>query len=126
MGVLEERPTPHREEGVWPNRVGLDSKEAGKWYWSVLLFTGKVGNMTGKWFTMSEACQVKGVTDRTLRRWIKDGKVETKKENGKRFVLLDMADTEAVNSGHDTDTVLVEQIQRENELLRRQIEEKDR
>jgi len=85
--------------------------------------------MADKWVTMAVTCQVKGISDRTLRRWIKEGKMQSRIEDNKRLVLVDIADTMADNSGQDADIQadmpLIEQIKRENELLREQLKEKD-
>ena len=89
--------------------------------------------MAVKWVSRAVACQVIGISERTLRRHIQDGKLQAKREGNRVFVLVDIADSEAVNSGqgadmsgHIADTPLTEQIQRENELLRQQLTEKDK
>ncbi len=46
--------------------------------------------MTGKWISLTEACQSLGVSESTLRRRINDGKVEAKLEDGRRLVLVDI------------------------------------
>jgi predicted site-specific integrase-resolvase len=85
--------------------------------------------MADKWVTRAVACQVKGISERTLRRWINEGKIQSKHEGNRLSVLVDIADTEAVNIGQgadiQSDTNLIEQVRRENELLREQIKEKD-
>jgi predicted site-specific integrase-resolvase len=70
--------------------------------------------MGQEWVTRAVACQVKGVSDRTLRRWINEGKIQAKREGNRLFVLVDTADT-----------AIIEQVKRENELLRQQLTEKD-
>ena len=86
--------------------------------------------MAVKWVTRVVACQVNGISERTLRRWINEGKIQAKHEGNRVLVLVDIADTEAVNSGQgvdiQADTAIIEQIKRENELLREQLKEKDR
>ena len=86
--------------------------------------------MAVKWVTRAVACQVNGISERTLRRWINEGKIQAKHEGNRVLVLVDIADTEAVNSGQgvdiQADTAIIEQIKRENELLREQLKEKDR
>jgi predicted site-specific integrase-resolvase len=86
--------------------------------------------MADKWVNRAVACQVKGISERTLRRWINEGKIQSKREGKGLFVLVDIADTEAVNNGQgadiQADTTLIEQVRRENELLREQLTEKDK
>jgi len=89
--------------------------------------------MGQQWVSRAVACQVIGISERTLRRHIQDGKLQAKREGNRVFVLVDIADSEAVNSGqgadmsgHIADTPLLDQIQKENELLRQQLTEKDK
>jgi len=86
--------------------------------------------MAVKWVTRVVACQVNGISERTLRRWINEGKIQSKREGNRLFVLVDIADTEAVNIGQgadiQADTAIIEQVKRENELLRSQLSEKDK
>lgn len=87
-------------------------------------------DMAVKWVTRAVACQVNGISERTLRRWINEGKIQSKREGNRLFVLVDIADTEAVKSGQgadiQADTAIIEQVKRENELLRQQLSEKDK
>jgi len=86
--------------------------------------------MAVKWVTRAVACQVNGISERTLRRRINEGKIQSKREGNRLFVLVDTADMEAVNSGQgadiQADTAIIEQVKRENELLREQLSEKDK
>ena len=54
-------------------------------------------DMGQEWVTKAVACQVNGISERTLRRWIYEGKIQSKREENRFFVLVDIADTEAVN-----------------------------
>jgi septal ring factor EnvC (AmiA/AmiB activator) len=86
--------------------------------------------MGQQWVTKAVACQVNGISERTLRRWITEGKIQSKHEGKRLFVLVDTADIGAVNIGQSADiqadTTMIDQIQRENELLREQLKEKDK
>ncbi len=42
-----------------------------------------------EWLSVSEASVILGMSERTLRRRIAEGKIESKYENGRRFVRLD-------------------------------------
>ena len=81
--------------------------------------------MADKWVTRAVACQVKGISERTLRRWINEGKIQSRHEGNRLFVLVDIADIDRQNADIQADTNLIEQVRRENELLREQIKEKD-
>ena len=89
--------------------------------------------MAKQWVSRAVACQVIGISERTLRRHIQEGKIQSRRDGNRVFVLVDIADTETVNSdqsadisGHIADTPLLDQIQKENELLRQQLTEKDK
>jgi septal ring factor EnvC (AmiA/AmiB activator) len=86
--------------------------------------------MGQQWVTRAVACKVNGISERTLRRWINEGKIQSKHEGKRLFVLVDTADIGAVNIGQSADiqadTTMIDQIQRENELLREQLKEKDK
>ena len=74
--------------------------------------------MADTWLTMTDACQTLGISERTLRRRIEQGKIESKLEDGRRLILADsdgqMADTLV-------DKRLLEQLRSENEYLRDQV-----
>ncbi len=50
---------------------------------------------------MSQACDIYGVTRRTLTRWVKEGKVESKLENRRRFILITDEGHGETQEGHD-------------------------
>lgn len=62
--------------------------------------------MGQKWVTVSQACLSYGVSRRTLTRRIKQGKVESKLENNRRYVLV--VDSETAASQGETQEGQVE------------------
>lgn len=77
--------------------------------------------MAQKWVTVTQACQHFGISKRTLFRWIEQGKIESKLEDGRRVISV-------TSEGQDDTTMslsAVEQLRSENELLRQQLERKD-
>lgn len=48
---------------------------------------------TKQWLTVSEACQALGMTERTIRRYIKQGKYESKLSDGRRLVCVQPHDS---------------------------------
>lgn len=89
--------------------------------------------MGQQWVSRVVACQVIGISERTLRRHIQDGKLQAKHEGNRVYVLVDIPDSESVNSGQSVDmggqgadTALINQIKQENELLKAQLTEKDK
>jgi excisionase family DNA binding protein len=78
---------------------------------------------TDRWLTVAEASHVTGVSERTLRRRVSEGRIESKLEGRRRLVFVtdDMIPHEAA-TGTPT---LIDQLRRENEYLRGQIEQKD-
>jgi len=81
-----------------------------------------------EWLTVTNACHALAISQRTLYRRIDSGLIQSKVENGKRFVLIDLPTDkpEADNFVNVADKALIEQVQKENELLRNQLIEKDK
>lgn len=52
------------------------------------IYKMKGGCTVTEWVTLSEASDILGVSERTLRRRILKGEIESKYENGRRFVRL--------------------------------------
>ena len=52
-----------------------------------------------KWVSVSEACQAFDKSDRTIRRWIEDGKLKSRKSGRSIEVLLEVSDIESANGG---------------------------
>lgn len=67
-----------------------------------------------KWCTMAEACQVLGISERTLRRRVQAGDLQSKVERGRRYVLLEVEERTA-------DRVLIDQLRGEVRYLREQV-----
>ena len=54
--------------------------------------------MNQEWYTIKEALGILGVSDKTLRRWIADGKIPHKKDGRKYLVFItDVPDSEEAN-----------------------------
>lgn len=81
--------------------------------------------MAEKWLTVAEAGHALGIAERTLRRRITEGKIESKLENNRRLVLVDVlekAEQEEAQSDMPEGTrELVEQLKQENEYLREEL-----
>jgi len=78
--------------------------------------------MTSKWVSMTVACNALNISESTLRRRIDQGKIESKIENGKRLVLIDIDSQTTIR---EPDIVLVEQLKSEIEYLRQELERKN-
>jgi len=79
-----------------------------------------------KWLTVPEACQALSMSERTLRRHLKDEKYQSKLEDGRRFVLIEVPD---IDVSDDTQQILAEkdarisELQDEVEYLRQKLDE---
>lgn len=82
-------------------------------------------NMAGQWRSMDEACDILGVSRRTIQRRINSGNLESKLENGRRFVLVTQVGQVRQSDSDMSQTGLVEQLQKENERLHQQLQAKD-
>ena len=78
--------------------------------------------MTSKWVSMTVACNALDISESTLRRRIDQGKIESKIENGKRLVLIDIDSQTTIR---EPNIVLVEQLKSEIEYLRQELERKN-
>ncbi|MBI1926932.1 excisionase family DNA-binding protein [Candidatus Poribacteria bacterium] len=67
--------------------------------------------------TTASAAQHFNVSERTIRRWIKSGKLQAEGTNGQRLVLLDRRPTECPND-RQMDNPVSSQLESENEPLR--------
>jgi excisionase family DNA binding protein len=79
--------------------------------------------MARKWVNVSQACAVLGISRRTLARWVNEGRVESKKVDGRRIVLVSKETNQGVTS-ESYDNVLVG-LRDEVEFLRQELERKD-
>lgn len=94
---------------------------------------------TGAWHTISEACEILGISIRTIRRRIEHGKVDSRLEGGRRMILVTESDRDsATSSATATDDIvpdtvddtprdgtvaqseLIDQLKSEVEYLRKQ------
>ena len=85
----------------------------------------KSDNMTGHWRSMDEACDILGLSRRTIQRRIKSGDLESKLENGRRFVLVTQVGQERQDGSDVSQTGIVQQLQKENERLHQQLQAKE-
>jgi predicted site-specific integrase-resolvase len=65
---------------------------------------------------MTEASRILGVTERTIRRYVKEGKYQSKLEDSRRYVLLDEEEDFPSDDGK-----LINQMQAEIEYLREEL-----
>ncbi len=70
-----------------------------------------------KWMQVFEAAEALKVSERTIHTRIKSGKVETKKEHGKRLVFVEVPDEETEASPEESE--------RTNEVYERLLQEKE-
>ena len=90
--------------------------------------------MGQEWVTVTQACRIYGVSRRTLTRWVKDGKVESKIDDDRRLILASTVGHDETDQGHDdsgmsqdvSQQALVEQLRSEIERLEKQLEAKDK
>lgn len=97
---------------------------------------------TVTWHTIAEACEILGISVRTMRRRIQQGKVESRLEDGRRMVLVTAEDKDSATDSDDTVTgtpsgtpngtpsdglvaqsELIDQLKSEVEYLRKQLGE---
>lgn len=74
-----------------------------------------------EWITVKEAAEMLGISDRSVRRRIDNGTLETKKQGRRRFVLIDKG--EAAKADEERGPELLEQLRDENEYLRERVKE---
>ena len=73
--------------------------------------------MNNKWLTIDQAANILNVSAMTVRRRIEKGDIESKLENRRRLVCI-TDDTALIH----TDEQITEQLRRENEQLKKQID----
>jgi chromosome segregation ATPase len=81
-------------------------------------------NGTGKWLSLTEACQALDVSESTLRRAIKRGEYQSEIENGKRRVYVELTGIHPSFDRPD-DNQLVEELRRQVEYLQGKLDERD-
>jgi len=83
--------------------------------------------MTGKWVSLTEACQSLGISESTLRRRIKEGKIESKLEDSRRLVFVDSDIQPFHIDGQMTITAsdLVQRLKEEVEHLRQELDRRN-
>ena len=74
--------------------------------------------------TIQDAMKHFNVSERTIRRWIKQGKVNAEKIGGRYFIDVDLKDSMTDDRTPDK-AALIGQLQAENAHLRDQLTEKD-
>jgi predicted site-specific integrase-resolvase len=76
------------------------------------------GQTNQRWVTMNQACELLGISLSTLKRRISKGEFESKLEGQRRVILIP---GEVQVSQDENPSVLIEQLQKENDDLSRQI-----
>lgn len=78
-----------------------------------------------KWLPFTEACPILEISESTLRRRIQEGKYESKLEEGRRYVLVDMEDESPSDDSQATasNETLITHLESEIEYLRRELTE---
>jgi len=91
-----------------------------------------VGDTLADWITVSEAARRCRRSDRRIREWIAEGKIEAKKQ-GKKWIisaedLQRFSEVYTVRPPHEKDDRdrLIEQLQKENEFLKQELSEASR
>ena len=90
--------------------------------------------MSQKWVTMSQACLTFGVSRRTLTRWIKQRKIESKLDGNRRLIQVSHTGTDVsqdkpkgeTQEGQDVSDMsqaLIDQLKSENEYLRQELKD---
>jgi predicted site-specific integrase-resolvase len=81
--------------------------------------------MDQKWVTVTDACQRLAISQRTLYRRIDKGLIQSKLDNGKRFILIDLpSDKEKADNFDDmANRELIDSLKSENENLRKQVDQ---
>ena len=82
--------------------------------------------MTDKWVSLTTACQSLNISESTIRRRIEQGKIESKREDGRRLVLIDSDSLLIDPDGLMTETALVKQLQSEIECLRQELDRRNK
>jgi excisionase family DNA binding protein len=83
--------------------------------------------MTSKWVNVTEACQSLGISESTLRRHIDQGKIESKKEYGRRLILIE-TDNHMISTVTEADMISqlrseLEHLREENQFLRQKLDD---
>ncbi len=76
------------------------------------------------WYTIAEAVGILSVSDRTIRRRIDKGELETKLEGKTRYVYIDSMSSMMPDDMSSRE--LINQLKSENDRLAQQLSEKDR
>ncbi len=82
------------------------------------------GRSSDNWYTIAEAVGVLGVSDRTIRRRIDKGELETKLEGKVRYIRIDSMSSTMPDDMSSRE--LINQLKSENERLAQQLSEKDK
>ncbi len=86
--------------------------------------------MSQKWVIMSQACLILGVSRRTLTRWVKQGKIESKLDGNRRLILVSQAEKDMSHDGSEvrqdvsdmSQQALIDQLKSENQYLKEENE----
>jgi len=81
--------------------------------------------LTKQWQTVAKACQYLAISQRTLYRRIDKGEIESKVENGRRYVKIDLPNDNDMADSLDSEISreLIDTLKQENENLRKQVDQ---
>ena len=79
--------------------------------------------MAEEWLTLTQACDAFGKSEATVRRYIKQGKIKSKLENGRRLVLVTSEQQRRQNDINVAQLALIEQLLSEVQHLCQQIKD---
>jgi len=83
--------------------------------------------MSQKWVTVAEARHVLGMAERTIRRHIQEGTLQSKLDSGRRWVLVEVAeDTMSKDTPTGMSDAVIDRLEKENELIKNQLSTKDK
>ena len=82
--------------------------------------------MADKWVSLTTACQSLNISESTIRRRIEQGKIESKREDGRRLVLINSDSLLIDSDSLTTETALVKQLQSEIECLRQELDRRNK
>lgn len=82
-------------------------------------------HLAKQWQTVAEACQYLAISQRTLYRRIDKGEIESKVENGRRYVKIDLPNGKDMADDFDSEInrELIDTLKKENENLRKQVDQ---
>ena len=81
--------------------------------------------MSSEWMPMKQACDILGISLSTLRRRIYEGKIESKLDNNRRLVLIDIDTSKELSSEH-MELSIIGQLKYQIKLLEHQLDNREK